>query len=130
MFQGRVNLALFMTIVLGLSACASVEQKMIDAGATRLNGVQASSRIVGNTERWPEGGAYYNSNGTVEVIWEGAELSGPYTVWNDGSVCYTISNWKMHCHHYMNEKGAVVMMYQGKNLGVRKIMTGNKLSQL
>ena len=119
MFKSKVNLALVMIVTLGLSACASMEQKMMEAGATRLNGTQATAHIAGNTEKWSKGGGYYNPDGTLEVIWEDAELSGPYTVADDGNVCYKVETWGKLCHFYMNDNGTIVMMYKGKNEGVK-----------
>ena len=40
MFKSKVNLALVFIVTLGISACASTEQKMMEAGATRLDGAQ------------------------------------------------------------------------------------------
>jgi hypothetical protein len=131
MFKSKVNLALIMIVTLGLSACASTEQKMMEAGATRMNGAQATAHISGNTEKWSKGGGYYNPNGTLEVIWKGAELSGPYTVADDGNVCYEVADWGKECHFYMNENGAAIMIYKGKRKAdANEMMAGNKLSQL
>ena len=114
MFKSKVNLALVFIVTLGISACASTEQKMMEAGATRLDGAQATAHISGNTEKWSKGGGYYNPNGTLEVGWKGSQLSGPYTVADDGNVCYEVADWGKECHFYMNENGAAIMIYKGK----------------
>jgi hypothetical protein len=125
----KLNLSIVMFLALGLSACASKEQSMMEAGAARLNGTQATAHISGNTEKWSKGAGYYNPNGTLEVTWKGDDLSGPYTVAEDGNVCYKIPGWGKLCHFYMNENGAIVMMYKGENAGAFEIMNGNKLSE-
>ena len=119
-----------LAVFLGISACASVEQKMMEAGATRLDKGQAMPHVSGKTEKWTKGGGYYGSNGTLEVVWEGKRLSGPYTIADDGEVCYNVETWGKECHFYMNEGGKVVMMYEGRNVGVKELMSGNQLSGL
>ena len=124
----KLNLSIVIILALGLSACASVEQKMTETGASRLNGTQATAHISGNTEKWSKGAGYYNPNGTLELVWEGADLSGPYTVAEDGNVCYKVASWGKLCHFYMNDNGTVVSVFKGKWY-VDEIMNGNKLSE-
>jgi hypothetical protein len=123
------SLALSIAIV-ALSACATVEEKLIESGATRLNGEQAAKHITGYTERWSKGGGYYNPDGKLEVVWNGANLSGPYTISSDGNVCYEVSDWGQECHYYMDDHGSIVLIWKGKNSGVRELMKGNRLSDL
>ena len=131
MIKGKVNLALVIIVTLGLSACVTTEEKMTQAGATRMNGTQATAHISGNTEKWSKGGGYYNPNGTLEVVWSGSQISGPYTVADDGNVCYEVADWGKQCHFYMNENGAAIMIYKGKrNADALEMMAGNKLSEL
>ncbi len=120
-----------MTIALvGLSACANIEEKLSANGATRLDADQVKSHIVGNTERWTKGGGYYNPDGILETVWEGATSSGPYTIAADGNVCYEVKTWDRECHFYMNDGGAVTMIYKNRNVGTRDVLTGDQLSTL
>ncbi len=130
MFRRKINLALLMIVALWLSACALTEQIMVKRGATRLDAAQAIAHIAGNTEKWSKkGGGYYNPNGTIEIIWNGDRFSGPYTVADDGKVCYKAGNWKKECHFYMNDNGTVRMIHHGI-ASVHEMMQGNKLSEL
>ncbi len=117
-------------LTLTLSACATIEEKLTAAGATRLNARQVKSHIVDKTEKWSEGGGYYNPNGTLEVVWKGANESGPYTIADDGNVCYEVADWGKECHFYMNDGGTVTMIYKGKDVGTLDILQGNQLGNL
>ncbi len=117
-------------VVLSLTACATAEEKLTEAGATRLNAAQVETRIVGNTEKWSKGGGYYNPNGTLEVLWKGANENGPYTIAADGNVCYEVADWGKECHFYMNDGGIITMIYKGKDGGTHDILKGNQLGSL
>ncbi len=130
MYQQKTNLLIASTIALTLTACATIEEKMTAKGATRLNAEQVKTHIVGNTEKWTKGGGYYNSNGILETVWKGASQSGPYEILGDGKVCYEVKTWSRLCHFYMNDSGTITMIYKGKNVGEREIVTGNQLSSL
>ncbi len=124
----KQKLLITMTVAaISLSACATTEEKLTEAGAKRLNAAQVESHIVGNTEKWTKGGGYYNPNGTLEVVWEGADESGPYTIADDGNVCYQIADWGKDCHFYMKDGETVTMIYKGKDGGARDILQGNQL---
>ena len=88
---------------IALTACATIEENLTEAGATRLNAAQAKTHIVGKTEKWTNGAGYYNPNGTIETVWEGSKQSGPYTIAADGNVCYEVETWDRLCHFYMND---------------------------
>ena len=130
MLKSKVNLALIMIVTLGLSACASMEEKMMEAGATRLDGAQATAFISGKTEKWTKGGAYYNPNGTLEAIWKGGKISGPYTVDPDGTVCYKVGTWKKYCQIYMDENGTITLIYSDGKSKIPEMMQGNETSDL
>lgn len=124
------NKGLLITVVLalGLTGCASVEQKLTEAGATRLYSDQVAAYIIGNTEKWSKGGGYYKADGTMEAVWEGVKTNRTYTISDDGEVC--IKHSKTFCHFYMNDHGKIVMIESGRNAGVKKMLVGNQLSAL
>ena len=128
MFLTKSKLLLGLVFVLGLTACASQEQKMIEAGAIRLSAEQTIAHISGNTEKWTKGGGYYHPNGLLDIIWDGTKASGTYTVDSNGNVCTKLD--KTYCHFYMNDEGAIIMISEGKNLGARELMVGNHVSEL
>ncbi len=117
-------------IALTLSACATIEEKLTENGATRLNAEQVKSHIVGKTESWSKGGGYYSPDGILETVWEGATNSGPYTIADDGNVCYEVADWGKECHFYMNDGGSITMIYKNRNVGARDILPGNQLESL
>jgi hypothetical protein len=125
----KLNLLMVSVTVLALSACATIDQKMMDAGATRLNGAQVKSHLIGMTEIWSKGGGFYGSNGKMEVVWEGSKQPGTWEVADDGVVCYKIPIWKRNCHHYLNDKGTITLMWQGRP-SVKEMFNGNQLANL
>lgn len=118
------------SLLVPLSACATIEEKMAAKGATRLNAEQVKNHIVGNTERWSKGGGFYNSNGILETVWNGSSLNGPYEILKNGKVCYEVKTWDRLCHFYMNDGGIITMIYKGKNVGASEVVNGNQLSTL
>lgn len=127
----KQKLLLMMTCAaLALTACATIEEKMTAQGAIRLDAEQVTNHIVGKTERWSQGGGYYNPDGTLETVWEGSKQSGPYIISDDGEVCYDVRGWKRHCHFYMNDNGSITMIYKGRNVGPRDVLNGNQLATL
>jgi hypothetical protein len=119
--------------VLALSACATLEQKMTEAGATRLDGSQVESHLTGMTERWTKGGGFYNLDGQMEVVWKGTRQSGTWDVSDDGKVCYKMPAWEKECHHYLDNSGQITLIYKkdGKtHADVKEMFTGNQLSTL
>lgn len=126
----NTNLIMAFAIALTLPACATIEEKLTESGATRLNAEQVKTHIVGNTEKWTKGGGFYNPNGTLETLWEGSKSSGPYTIAADGNVCYEVKTWDRLCHFYMNDGGTVKMIYKNRKVGTRDVLKGNQLSKL
>ena len=112
----------------GLTACATQEQKLTDAGATRLDREQALAHIIGNTEVWTKGGGYYMPEGQMKSIWKGKETARTYSVSDEGEVC--IKHERTFCHFYMNNDGAILMISEGTNAGVKKMLAGDHISSL
>ncbi len=123
-------LIMMTTTALALSACATIEEKLAESGATRLNANQVKTLIVGNTEKWTKGGGYYNPNGTIETLWEGSTQSGSYSIAADGNVCFEIADWGKTCYFYMNDGGTIIAIHNNKNMGPRDVLAGNQLSTL
>lgn len=124
------TLPIVLLTALTLTACATIEQKMVESGATRLDAQQVKSHVVGKTERWSKGGGYYRPDGTLETVWEGSMQKGPYTIADDGKVCYDVETWDRECHFYMNDSGKIIMIYKKKNVGAHEMFYGNQLSKL
>jgi len=124
------TLSIAFIAALTLTACATTEQKMLEAGATRLNAAQVKTYIINKTERWSEGGGFYSPDGTLETVWKGSMQEGPYTIADDGKVCYDVKTWDRECHFYMNDNGKIVMIYKRKNVGAREMLDGNQLANL
>ena len=108
----------------------ALEKKNTDAIATRLNGEQAKAHLTGRTEVWTKGGAYYGADGTMSALWKGRRRKGDWEVSADGNVCYYLTNWPKLCQYYVNDAGAITMIYEGKSTGVKIMLEGNRLSQL
>ena len=125
----KTRASLLLILSLGLAACVSNAQKMMQAGATRLNGDQVRDHITGMTERWARGGGYYDADGSIEVVWKGKKRSGTYEVSDDGEVCYQVADWKKYCHHYLDDNGRITLVYRD-NPDLKEMMPGNKLSEL
>ena len=127
------NAILLAITVLALSACATIDQKMIEAGATRLNGAQVESHLTGMTERWTKGGGFYDKNGQMEVVWKGSQHSGTWAVSDDGEVCYKMPAWDKECHHYLDNNGHITLIYKKDSktcADVKEMFKGNQLSTL
>ena len=117
------------TASLILSACTSTYQKMLDAGATRLNDKQVKTHLVNRTERWSKGGGYYQADSKIDIVWKGSDYRGEWQVSDDGEVCVMVPTWDKFCHHYLNDNGSITMMYEGKPT-VKEMFKGNQLSTL
>ena len=122
------GLLIVSVITFGMTACDNEEQRMLDAGATRLTMEEVAEHISGNTEKWSRGGGYYHPNGNLDVIWEDAITSGKYTIDANGVVCTT--TYRVSCHYYMKYKGDVILISDRKRSENNEILSGNKLSQL
>jgi len=127
------TLSIAFIAALTLTACATTEQKMMEAGATQLNAAQVKSHIVGKTERWSKGGGFYNADGAIDVVWKGSAHNGKWQVSNDGQVCIQVPTWDEFCHHYLNNNGAITLIYKkdGRTRAdVKEMFNGNQLSKL
>lgn len=112
-----------------LSACTSTYQKMLDAGATRLNDAEVKTHLTNMTERWTKGGGYYRDDGNIDIVWKGSPYSGEWQVSADGEVCVRVPTWDKFCQHYLDDNGTITMMHEGKPY-VKEMFEGNQLSNL
>lgn len=134
------HLILILVASLGLAACESDNsalerldnaflkrdpQKLIDAGATRLDADQSRNHVSGNTEFWTEGSLYYNPDGELELVWRKIKSTGSWKVTADGKVCLTAPTWK-RCHYYLALDGAITTVVRRKTDGVKKVVPGNQ----
>ena len=110
--------------------CPSDEEILAQAGAVRLTPNQVKRRVLGNTEEWIHGGAYYVREGELEVKWRKVRYKGSWEVSDDGTLCYQLPRWEKRCHFYMDQEGAVYLLDEGRNIGVSAIYEGNQLRQL
>ena len=105
--------------------CPSDEEVLAQAGAVRLTQDEARTHVSGKTEGWVAGGAYYNPDGNMQARYRGA-----WEVEDDGSVCYQLPKWEKRCHFYMRKEDEVIMLDEGKNIGVRPVYEGNRVNSL
>jgi len=138
----KISILVFVSVVaLSVSGCETIEvecllecmtsgEKPIEDGATRLSKDQVKTHISGKTEVWFKGGAYYSPDGELKVKWRKAWNTGAWKVSAEGEVCTTLPKLGSPCYHYMNNAGAITMVSEGKNVGVKKILDGNKLRGL
>lgn len=130
-----VNRFLIITLAIGLSACVTIsgtpdEVALTEAGATRLDPAQVKAHLIGKTEEWDHGGAYYMEDGKLRVIWRKVFSNGTWEVATDGTLCYEIPRWERRCHFYMNFEGQTLMLEDNVNVGARHLHDGNKLAPL
>ena len=123
------------TLALALSACASWndlpnEEALAQAGAVRLNDSEVKAHVIGRTEEWIHGGAYYVDHGMLRVKWRKTYYSGSWEVSTDGKLCYQLPRWDRRCHFYMRKDGEVFMFDEGRNIGVRPMFDGDRLNSL
>lgn len=142
MYQRISRIIIVLAVTVGLVACATthkLEQKLMDEGATPLNGEQAREYLSGNTQEWTKGGAYFHPDGMVDVKWEGKTF--PAQTWvikDDGTVC--LSNpegFVTSCSAYFDKGGEVwvvirEVMGEAKQTegGLDTILQGNQLSDI
>lgn len=122
-------------LAVGVSACVTVsgltdEEALTKAGATRLNATQVKAHVTGKSEAWTYGGAYYIAGGQLKVMWRKVYSTGSWEVSDDGTLCYQVPRWKERCHIYMNYEGQVVTIEEGRNMGTRELLEGDKLAVL
>ena len=142
MYQTIPRIIFVLTVTFGLMACASTslfEQKLIDEGATRLNGEQAREYLSGNTQQWTEGGAYFHPGGMADIKWQGKTY--PAQTWNvrdDGSVCLSnTEGFVTSCSAYFDKDGEVWVVIlevmgeaQQTEGGPDTILEGNQLAEI
>ncbi|MCP4768286.1 MAG: DUF995 domain-containing protein [Gammaproteobacteria bacterium] len=126
---------LILILAIGVSACVTVsgtsdEEALTLAGATRLDPAQVKAHVIGKTEEWDHGGAYYMENGQLRVIWRRVFSDGSWEVSGDGTLCYQVPRWDRLCHFYMNYEGSTVKLEDGRNLGPIPLHDGDKLAAL
>lgn len=99
---------------------------LMKQGAVRLSPSEVRLLIVGKTETWwkdnsGRNAAYYAPNGSLYIRYLGKRTEETWQIEPDGSVCYS------RCHYYIRFKGSVVMVYDGKTVGQKRYMSGNRL---
>jgi hypothetical protein len=122
-------------LVVAVSACATNsglndEAALAAAGAIRLNGSEVKARLIGKTEEWLRGGAYYQADGKIKVKWRKTVSNGSWQVSANGELCFELPHWKKQCHFYMKKDDDVYMLESDENDGVRKMFDGDKLNSL
>lgn len=110
--------------------CPTDEEALAQAGAVRLQAQQVKARVSEKTEAWVHGGAYYHSDGALEVKWRKVRYKGSWEVAADGTLCYQLPNWQRRCHFYMDKMGQVYLLDEGRNIGVMPVFDGNRLTNL
>lgn len=141
MLRKNIGLVLVLAMTLAISACEAIKEQCISTcltddaklsleDATRLSGAQAKAYVSGRTEVWFKGGGYYNPDGELKVKWRKGWQTGSWKVSADGEVCYEIPKFGKECHSYMDNAGTITMVKDGNNLGVKKMLEGNKLRGL
>ena len=75
MYQRISKTFLIILFTYGLIACATVttqrEAELLSDSATRMNKEQVYNHLVGKTQVWSEGGAYFDPDGSVIVKFAG-----------------------------------------------------------
>ncbi len=112
MYQGITKLFIVLFVSLAVSACATknvLEKQIISQGGKQLNAEQARAHLSGKTQRWADGGAYFNPNGSVYVKFGGKIF--PERIWtvdDDGKVCIAFRDgFKTSCSTYYRYEGKV-----------------------
>jgi hypothetical protein len=129
------NRLLLLILTAGVSACVTVsgisdEVALTEAGATRLDAAQVKAHVIGKTEQWDRGGAYYMADGELRVVWAKVFSDGSWEVSDDGTLCYQVPRWQERCHIYMNHEDMILTLEDDRNIGTRQLLEGNKLSVL
>ena len=98
--------------------------------ARRLKRDDVMNLIVGKTEIWPRGAVYYEPEGELAELREGARLQGRWEVTRSGRVCRSIAGRDKLCHHYVFAEDGIDTVVNAKNVGSRKLVQGDILSDL
>jgi len=136
-----LKLMLLLVLTLLASACETIqtcwgincpidEETLVQTGAVRLTSDQVRARVAGNTEEWTHGGAFYHSDGKLDVKWRKVKYKTTWDVNADGELCYQFSKWEQRCHYYMDRAGEIYLVEEGKGVRVAAIYDGNKFRQL
>lgn len=131
-----------MIVSFGLLACATgttFEKKLQQEGAKRMNPEQVTTHLAGKTQKWNNGGAYFNSDGTVLVKFGGKVYpKRTWTVDDDGKVCILLPNgYVTSCSAYFDKDGKVWVVNleifgeaQQTEGGLDTVLEGNQLSAI
>ena len=86
-----------------------LEQKILNDGAVRMNGEEASAYLAGNTQQWSNGGAYFYPGGRIDYIWENKEFNNfKWHARKDGLVCIqNPEGFTTSCSNYYRYKNTV-----------------------
>ena len=86
-----------------------LEQKILNDGAVRMNGKEASAYLAGNTQQWSNGGAYFYPGGRIDYIWENKEFNNfKWHARKDGLVCIqNPEGFTTSCSNYYRYKNTV-----------------------
>ena len=131
-----------MIVSFGLLACATgteFEKKLQQEGAKRMNAEQVTAHLAGKTQKWNNGGAYFNPNGTVLVKFGGKVYpKRTWTVDDDGKVCILLPDgYVTSCSAYFDKEGKVWVVNleifgeaQQTEGGLDTVVEGNQLSDI
>lgn len=118
---------------------ASLEERITNDGAVRLDREQATAHLSGKTQQWANGGAYFHPDGRLDYIWEGKEFSNfSWDVSRKGLVCIQRPDgFNTSCSLYFAYKDTVwtvVTEVFGERRqffgGPDTVVDGNQLSEL
>lgn len=128
------------TVVGALNPTASrLEQKIVSDGAVRMTGNQVTDYLTNKTQQWSNGGAYYATDGSLEMIWENKKFIGySWNVRKDGLVCIDNSEgFTTSCSLYFKHNNTVWTVVtevfgQAQDFfgGPDTLMQGKQLSEL
>lgn len=121
-------------LILTLAACAtggiSDEEKLLQAGAVRLDAEQVKSHVSGKTEEWRHGGGYYKEDGSLRIKWLKVYSNGTWEVAEDGTLCYEVPRWEKRCQSYLRKDDTVFTLEEGRNLGAQTLYDGDNLNAM
>ena len=106
-------------------------------GAKRLSKAETVTLLSGNTVEMTKGAGFYKPDGTLDLKWNGRDVSGKWRVNDDGVECWTVGNWwggKEKCFLVWHTKGDTYVIQNTLKLRIVKkplsiISKGNNLSK-
>ena len=110
--------------------CSGDERRLAEAGALRMTPAQVRAHVAEKTEGWAHGGAYYQADGSLQVIWRKVRYEGSWEIDTGGNLCYELPKWRQRCHFYMQKEDEIYLLDEGRNLGIRPTYAGNRLNDL